>query len=100
MPLTPKAIEVVEASKMLYAPGKASNAGGVACSGLEMIQNSCRTPWTAEEVDQKLHRIMVNIHTRCVQAAEQYGTPGSYINGANIAGFKRVAQAMIDQGNI
>lgn len=100
MPLTAKAAEVIMATKMLYSPGKASNAGGVSCSGLEMVQNSCRTPWTAEEVDQKLRNIMTAIHQRCVDAAAQYGTPGNYINGANIAGFKRVAQAMIDQGNI
>lgn len=83
---------------MLYAPGKASNAGGVATSGLEMSQNSMRLGWTAAEVDQRLHQIMVNIHKACVDAANRYDTPGNYVNGANIAGFLKVADAMIDQG--
>ncbi|MDE3246451.1 MAG: glutamate dehydrogenase, partial [Acidobacteriota bacterium] len=78
--------------------GKASNAGGVATSGLEMSQNSMRLGWTREEVDAKLHQIMINIHTSCVEAAARYGTPGNYVNGANIAGFIKVADSMIDQG--
>ncbi|MBN1521382.1 MAG: NADP-specific glutamate dehydrogenase, partial [Candidatus Aureabacteria bacterium] len=73
-------------------------AGGVATSGLEMAQNSQREPWTFEEVDQKLHRIMVNIYTSVNQAAEEYGTPGNLVNGANIAGFMKVARAMMSQG--
>jgi len=98
MPSTPEAVEIYLKKKVLYGPGKAANAGGVATSGLEMSQNSMRLSWTREEVDQKLHQIMVNIHKSCAQAAEQYGTPGNYVNGANIAGFKKVADAMIDLG--
>lgn len=100
MPLEPKAIELLLENKILYSPGKASNAGGVACSGLEMTQNSIRMQWTAEEVDRHLRNIMINIHDACLKAAEEYGTPGNYLNGANIAGFIKVADAMIDQGNI
>jgi glutamate dehydrogenase (NADP+) len=98
MPLTLEAMKIAMDSKILYSPGKASNAGGVAVSGLEMSQNSMRMQWTKEEVDQKLHQIMRNIHQNCVEAAEKYGTPGNYVNGANIAGFKKVADAMLDQG--
>ncbi|HOW42074.1 MAG TPA: NADP-specific glutamate dehydrogenase [Candidatus Omnitrophota bacterium] len=97
MPSTPEAIAVFQAAKILYAPGKASNAGGVATSGLEMSQNSQRLAWTREEVDEKLHQIMIKIHDSCVK----YGKEGKYINyvkGANIAGFVKVADAMIDQG--
>ena len=97
MGCTPEAIKKVQDAKMMYAPGKAVNAGGVAVSGLEMSQNSMRYNWTAEEVDQKLHSIMKNIHEACVK----YGTQGNYVNyvdGANIAGFVKVADAMIDQG--
>jgi len=83
---------------ILYGPGKAANAGGVATSGLEMSQNSMRLNWTREEVDQKLHGIMKSIHSACVATAEQYGTPGNYVNGANIAGFVKIADAMLDQG--
>jgi len=100
MPVEPKAIDLLIGSKILFSPGKASNAGGVACSGLEMTQNSIRMQWTAEEVDKHLHQIMVNIHRACLDAATEYGTPGNYQNGANIAGFIKVASAMIDQGNI
>ncbi len=100
MPSTPEAVEVFLANKVLYAPGKAANAGGVATSGLEMSQNSIRLSWTREEVDQKLHNIMINIHKACYDAAKEYGTPDNYVNGANIAGFKKVADAMIDQGVI
>ena len=97
MPTTPEGVEVFQKAKILYAPGKASNAGGVATSGLEMSQNSIRLPWSREEVDQKLNGIMVAIHEQCVK----YGKEGSYINyvnGANIAGFVKVADAMLDQG--
>jgi len=97
MPTTPEGVEVFQKAKILYAPGKAANAGGVATSGLEMSQNSMRFSWSREEVDQKLLGIMVAIHEQCVR----YGKEGSYINyvnGANIAGFVKVADAMIDQG--
>jgi len=98
MPLTLEAMKVALDAKILYSPGKASNAGGVGVSGLEMSQNSMRLLWTKEEVDQKLHQIMKTIHKNCVEAAERYGTPGNYVNGANIAGFKKVADSMLDQG--
>ena len=97
MPSTPEAIEAFHNAKILFAPGKASNAGGVATSGLEMSQNSLRMNWTREEVDAKLHTIMNDIHLACVK----YGTEDGYVNyvkGANIAGFVKVADAMIDQG--
>lgn len=99
MPSTPDAVEVFLEKKILYAPGKASNAGGVACSGLEMTQNSMRLSWSREEVDSKLHGIMKAIHEQCVR----YGKDGdfiNYVNGANIGGFVKVADAMIDQGII
>ena len=83
---------------IMYAPGKASNAGGVATSGLEMSQNSMRLSWSREEVDTRLRGIMQSIHRSCVQAAEEYGTPGNYVNGANIAGFMKVARSMMAQG--
>jgi len=98
MPTTAEAYDIFKEAKILYAPGKASNAGGVATSGLEMSQNSMRLPWPKEEVDKRLHEIMVRIHETCVQTAERFGTPGNYANGANIAGFLKVADAMIDQG--
>jgi glutamate dehydrogenase (NADP+) len=98
MPSTLGAVKVFEEKKIPYAPGKASNAGGVATSGLEMSQNSMRLPWPKEEVDQRLHQIMRNIHETCLTTAEQYGSPGNYLNGANIAGFLKVANAMLDQG--
>jgi len=85
-------------ARILYAPGKAANAGGVATSGLEMAQNSMRMSWTREEVDARLHQIMKAIHRNCRETAETFGTPGNYVNGANIAGFLKVADAMIDQG--
>ncbi|HZR25224.1 MAG TPA: NADP-specific glutamate dehydrogenase [Vicinamibacterales bacterium] len=85
-------------AKILYAPGKASNAGGVATSGLEMSQNSMRLSWTRDEVDDRLHKIMQSIHRNCRETAEAFGTPGNYVNGANIAGFLKVADAMMDQG--
>ncbi len=98
MPSTPDAISVFLESKVLYGLGKAANAGGVAVSGLEMSQNSQRLSWTREEVDRHLQRIMQSIHKACVETAEAYGTPGNYVNGANIAGFLKVADAMLDQG--
>jgi len=98
MPCTPEAVEVFMKAKLLFAPGKASNAGGVATSGLEMSQNSIRMSWSSEEVDKHLHSIMVNIHNACVTAAKEAGQPGNYVMGANIAGFKKVAEAMLAQG--
>jgi len=98
MPTTIDAYNIFRDAKILYAPGKASNAGGVATSGLEMSQNSMRLPWSKEEVDKRLHEIMRRIHDTCVTTAERFGTPGNYVNGANIAGFLKVAGAMIDQG--
>jgi len=98
MPSTPEAIEVYIDKKILYGPGKAANAGGVATSGLEMSQNSMRLSWTREEVDQRLHNIMINIHKNCVK----YGTESdgfiNYVKGANIGGFVKVAEAMLAQG--
>ncbi len=98
MPSTPEAVDVFMNNKVLFGPGKAANAGGVATSGLEMSQNAMRLNWPAEEVDQRLHQIMINIHKACVEASEEYGVPGNYVAGANIAGFKKVADAMIDLG--
>jgi len=98
MPSTPEAVERFLSNNVLFGPGKAANAGGVACSGLEMSQNSIRMAWSREEVDEKLLGIMVNIHSQCSNAADEFGTPGNYVNGANIAGFKKVADAMLDQG--
>ncbi len=98
MPTTPEGINTFLDSGILYAPGKAANAGGVATSGLEMSQNSMRMSWSRDEVDSRLHQIMKNIHTSCVDAAAAYGTPGNYVNGANIAGFLKVANAMMAQG--
>jgi glutamate dehydrogenase (NADP+) len=98
MPTTIPGVKIFQEAKILYAPGKASNAGGVSTSGLEMSQNSMRLPWPKEEVDQRLHQIMKNIHSVCLDKAEKYGTPGNYVNGANIAGFLKVADAMLDQG--
>jgi len=97
MPCTPDAIHLFQNNEMLFAPGKASNAGGVATSGLEMSQNSLRMGWSREEVDEKLHRIMLNIHDQCLE----YGRSGNYVDyvkGANVAGFMKVANAMLDQG--
>ena len=87
MPTTPEGVKVFIDHKILYGPGKAANAGGVATSGLEMSQNSMRLRWTREEVDNRLHLIMKSIHKSCVEAADRFGTPGNYVNGANIAGF-------------
>ena len=99
MPSTPEAVEVFLENKILYGPGKAANAGGVATSGLEMSQNSLRLSWTREEVDQRLHNIMVNIHKTCVE----YGKEGDFVNyvkGVNIGGFVKVADAMMAQGYV
>ena len=85
---------------MLYGPAKAANAGGVATSGLEMSQNSLRLSWTFEEVDERLHGIMVSIFAACDKASKEYGMPGNYMAGANIAGFIKVAEAMKAQGNV
>jgi glutamate dehydrogenase (NADP+) len=98
MPSTPEAIEVYQSAKILYGPGKAANAGGVATSGLEMSQNSLRLSWTREEVDTRLHGIMKSIHNACVTTAKEYGQPSNYVLGANIAGFEKVANSMLDQG--
>jgi glutamate dehydrogenase (NADP+) len=98
MPSTPKAITVFLRNKILYGPGKAANAGGVATSGLEMTQNSMRLKWTSEEVDSKLHSIMVNIHQACVKNGKQSDGYVNYVNGANISGFLKVASAMREQG--
>jgi glutamate dehydrogenase (NADP+) len=98
MPTTAAGVEVFLDAGILYGPGKAANAGGVAVSGLEMAQNSMRFNWSREEVDERLHRIMRDIHATCVARAEEFGTPGNYVNGANIGGFLKVADAMMDQG--
>jgi glutamate dehydrogenase (NADP+) len=98
MPTTIAGVKVFHEANALYSPGKASNAGGVATSGLEMTQNSMRLPWPREEVDARLHQIMRRIHQTCVETADRFGTPGNYVNGANIAGFMKVADAMLDQG--
>ena len=98
MPCTNEAIEILKAAGVLYAPGKASNAGGVATSGLEMSQNSQRLSWSREEVDTRLQNIMKSIHETCLHYAEKYGKPGDYQMGANIGGFVKVADAMLDQG--
>jgi glutamate dehydrogenase (NADP+) len=98
MPSTLEAAKLFLDRKILYGPAKAANAGGVATSGLEMSQNSLRLNWTREEVDNRLHDIMVKIHKSCFETAQEYGTPGNLVNGANIAGFLKVADAMLDQG--
>ncbi len=98
MPTEPEAVEFLIENKILFGPGKAANAGGVATSGLEMSQNSMRLAWTSEEVDTRLHNIMINIHQSCVDAAAEVNAHGNYVDGANIAGFKKVADAMLDQG--
>jgi glutamate dehydrogenase (NADP+) len=98
MPSVPEAIDVYMEHKILYGLGKAANAGGVAVSGLEMSQNSMRLAWTREEVDAKLQGIMKSIHTSCIEAAKEYGVEGNYVAGANIAGFIKVADTMLDQG--
>jgi glutamate dehydrogenase (NADP+) len=100
MPTSPDAIRFFNSNRTLFAPGKAANAGGAAVAGLEMTQNSMHCPWTGEEIEHRLKTIMKNIHEACLNAAEEFGTPGNYLDGANIAGFMRVADAMIDQGII
>ena len=98
MPTEPPAVVHFVHQNILYGPGKAANAGGVATSGLEMTQNAGHTSWPREEVDHRLKSIMISIHRNCCETAEAYGTPGNYVNGANIAGFLKVARAMLDQG--
>jgi glutamate dehydrogenase (NADP+) len=98
MPTAPAAVDLFLAAKILYGPGKAANAGGVAVSGLEMSQNSSRLPWPRDEVDQRLRQIMKTIHKNASGAAAEYNQPGNLVIGANIAGFVKVADAMLDQG--
>jgi len=98
MPTTPDAIAIFQSNKLLYSPGKASNAGGVATSGLEMTQNSIRQKWTREEVDVQLHRIMADIHENCIKYGTEEDGYINYVKGANIAGFLKVANAMVEQG--
>ena len=98
MPTTIEGVKFFLDKGILYGPGKAANAGGVAVSGLEMVQNSMRLPWTREEVDNRLCQIMKSIHKTCKDTAAKFATPGNYVNGANIGGFLKVADAMMDQG--
>jgi glutamate dehydrogenase (NADP+) len=98
MPSTPEAIEIFIEKKILFGPGKAANAGGVATSGLEMSQNSMRMSWSREEVDDKLHTIMINIHKNCVKYGKETDGFINYVKGANIGGFVKVAEAMLAQG--
>lgn len=98
MPTTLDGVVQFLDARILYGPGKAANAGGVAVSGLEMAQNSMRFGWTREEVDNRLRLIMKSIHTSCVETAERFGCPGNYVDGANIGGFLKVADSMMDQG--
>ncbi|MFW6206049.1 MAG: NADP-specific glutamate dehydrogenase [Gemmatimonadota bacterium] len=100
MPTVPEGVEAFVDAGILYGPGKAANAGGVAVSGLEMAQNSMRYGWTRDEVDTRLQMIMKDIHDTCLAAAERFGAPGNYVHGANIAGFLKVADAMLDQGMV
>ncbi len=100
MPTTPDAINIFLEAGILYAPGKATNAGGVATSALEMQQNACRDTWTFEYTDSRLQSIMTNIHQTCFETAAEYGVKGNYVMGANIAGFCRVANAMMPLGLI
>ncbi len=98
MPTMPDGVEQFVKAGILYGPGKAANAGGVAVSGLEMTQDRQGLPWKREEVDARLKDIVKSIHAQVKETAEEYGTPGNYVNGANIAGFIKVADAMLDQG--
>jgi len=98
MPSTLEAVGIFQSNNLMYGPAKAANAGGVATSGLEMSQNSLRLSWTREEVDERLHGIMKSIHKASLDAAEAYGDPGNYLMGANIAGFLKVAKAMLAYG--
>src|SRR5258706_14054886 len=98
MPTVLDGVRQFRDAKILYGPAKGANAGGVATSGLEMSQNSMRLSWSREEVDDRLHKIMIAIHKNCFETADTYGTPGNLLNGANIGGFLKVANAMLDQG--
>ena len=100
MPCTPEAVETFHHAKVLFGPGKAANAGGVATSGLEMSQNAMKFNWSREEVDEKLHTIMINIHKSCVKHGTEADGYVNYVKGANVAGFIKVADAMLDQGII
>jgi glutamate dehydrogenase (NADP+) len=100
MPCTPDATRVFQEAGVLFAPGKAANAGGVATSALEMQQNASRDSWTAAHTEERLSEIMTGVHERCAEAADAYGAPGDYVLGANIAGFVRVADAMLALGVI
>jgi glutamate dehydrogenase (NADP+) len=100
MPSTPEAIRLFQEARVLFAPGKAANAGGVATSALEMQQNASRDSWTFEQTEERLATIMRNIHDTCLATADEYGAPGNYVLGANIAGFVRVAEAMLMLGVI
>jgi glutamate dehydrogenase (NADP+) len=98
MPSTPKAVDLFVENKLNYGPGKAANAGGVATSGLEMTQNAMHMHWLRDEVDDRLHKIMIEVHRQCADTAKEYGAPGNLVMGANIAGFVKVADSMLDQG--
>jgi glutamate dehydrogenase (NADP+) len=98
MPCDPDAVHRLVGAGVMFGPGKAANAGGVATSGLEMAQNASYSSWTRDMVDARLLEIMTGIHRSCVEAAEEYGAPGDYLTGANIAGFRKVADAMLAQG--
>jgi glutamate dehydrogenase (NADP+) len=98
MPSTPDAVQIFQDRGVLFAPGKAANAGGVATSGLEMTQNSIKLAWPRDEVDRRLQQIMKNIHKACLEASEAYGRKGDYVTGANIAGFLKVARSMLAYG--
>jgi glutamate dehydrogenase (NADP+) len=100
MPSTPEAVEIIQKNGLLFAPGKASNAGGVATSGLEMTQNSMKLRWNRQEVDDRLHEIMCNIHGQCVHHGKRENGYVDYVKGANIAGFLKVANSMLDMGVI
>jgi glutamate dehydrogenase (NADP+) len=100
MPCTPEAIEAIQKAGLLFSPGKASNAGGVATSGLEMTQNSMKLRWNRTEVDERLHEIMRNIHSQCVKHGKREDGYVDYVKGANIAGFLKVANSMLDMGVI
>ena len=100
MPCTPDAVKLFQDSDILYAPGKASNAGGVATSALEMQQNASRDSWSFEETELRLQEIMASIHDQCVRMSDEYGDPGNYVMGANLAGYLQVADAMVALGVI
>jgi glutamate dehydrogenase (NADP+) len=100
MPTTPEGVKVFLDAKIAYGPGKAANAGGVATSALEMQQNACRDSWDFDYTEQRLKKIMHNIHKSCYETAEEFGTPGNYVTGANCAGFIKVAKAMLAMGLI